>query len=55
MIATGGAGQLRAGRWCPVAARAAGPGKHINVVSNHYWYRCRGLDPATEWQVAGDE
>jgi len=34
MMATGAADQLWAGRWCPVAARAAEPGKQIDVVSN---------------------
>ena len=36
MMAAGGAGQLRAGRWYPVAARTAGPGNQIDVVSNQY-------------------
>jgi ribosomal protein S27AE len=36
MIATGAAGQLWAGRRCPVAARAAERGKQIDVVSNQY-------------------
>jgi hypothetical protein len=34
MMATGAAGQLWAGRWYPVAARTAGPGNEIDVVSN---------------------
>jgi hypothetical protein len=36
MMATGAAGQLWAGRWYPVAARTAGPGNQIDVVSNQY-------------------
>jgi hypothetical protein len=36
MIAAGAADQLWAGRWCLVAARAAEPGKQIDVVSNQY-------------------
>lgn len=36
MMATGAAGQLWAGRWYPVAARTAGPGNRIDVVSNQY-------------------
>ena len=36
MMATGAAGQLWTGRWCPVAARTAEPGKQIDVVSNQY-------------------
>jgi hypothetical protein len=36
MMAAGGAGQLWAGRWYPVAARTAGPGNQIDVVSNQY-------------------
>ena len=34
VMAVGGAGQLRAGRWYPVAARTAGPGDQIDVVIN---------------------
>ena len=55
MVAAGGAGRLRAGRWCPGAARAAGPGTQGDVVSNRWRDCCRGLDPAAERQVAGDE
>jgi hypothetical protein len=29
MMATGGAGQLWAGQWYPVAARTAGPGNRM--------------------------
>jgi hypothetical protein len=34
MMATGAAGPLWAGRWYPVAARAAWPGNEMDVVSD---------------------